>query len=245
MLARSTRRSSARRRDRRTSGVDPGRRVCLGCRLDLTWRQILRRGTGRGRRRVTSGSPLFRIGRALPRRAARAGWATCCPTLPDKPAPDDWPARRDYDTGWQRRLFDAGYAGISWPTEYGGRGATLVEQLIFLEETTRAGRALRRRQLRGHAARRADDHGRGQRPSRRPSTCPRILRGEEVWCQGFSEAGRGQRPGVAVVPGRARRRRVRGHRREDLDELRPGRRLVRAADPHRSRGARSTRASRG
>ncbi len=42
--------------------------------------------------------------------------------------------RRD----WQRALNDAGWAGISWPQEYGGRGATLVEQAIFNEEIVRA-----------------------------------------------------------------------------------------------------------
>ena len=38
------------------------------------------------------------------------------------PAPGihDWDARKAYDTGWQRKLFDAGYAGINWPKEYGG-----------------------------------------------------------------------------------------------------------------------------
>ena len=63
-------------------------------------------------------------------------------TLPGLPAPppfDDWAAKRAYDTGWQRRLHDAGYAGISWPKEYGGRGATPSEELIFLEESERAG----------------------------------------------------------------------------------------------------------
>src|SRR5437764_8122826 len=42
--------------------------------------------------------------------------------------------RRD----WQRALNDAGWAGLSWPQEYGGRGATLVEQAIFNEEVVRA-----------------------------------------------------------------------------------------------------------
>ena len=60
------------------------------------------------------------------------------PQLGPQPDPDDWPARRAYDTDWQRRLYEAGYAGINWPAEYGGRGATLTEQLIYLEETTRA-----------------------------------------------------------------------------------------------------------
>ena len=54
------------------------------------------------------------------------------------PPSHDWEARRAYDTGWQRKLYDAGYAGINWPKEYGGRDATLVEQLIYYEEIARA-----------------------------------------------------------------------------------------------------------
>ncbi|MDG1400096.1 MAG: acyl-CoA dehydrogenase family protein, partial [Candidatus Binatia bacterium] len=50
----------------------------------------------------------------------------------------DYQARRDYDTGWQRKLFEAGYAGITWPAEFGGRGLSLNQQLIYYEETTRA-----------------------------------------------------------------------------------------------------------
>ena len=40
------------------------------------------------------------------------------PKLPVQPARDDWSARRGWDTDWQRRLFDAGYAGINWPKEF-------------------------------------------------------------------------------------------------------------------------------
>ena len=58
------------------------------------------------------------------RRDLRAWLDETLPTLPPEPPFDDWTAKRAYDTGWQRRLFDAGYAGISWPREYGGRGAT-------------------------------------------------------------------------------------------------------------------------
>ena len=54
------------------------------------------------------------------------------------PPHDDWDAIRAYDTGWQRKLFEAGYAGMNWPREYGGRGATLGEQLVYFEETARA-----------------------------------------------------------------------------------------------------------
>src|SRR5271165_7043010 len=47
-------------------------------------------------------------------------------------------ARFAYLRAWQRKLFDAGWAGISWPKEYGGRGASLMEQVIFNEEMARA-----------------------------------------------------------------------------------------------------------
>ena len=60
------------------------------------------------------------------------------PKIPVQPARDDWSARRGWDTDWQRRLFDAGYAGINWPKEFGGQGATPSQHLVFLEETTRA-----------------------------------------------------------------------------------------------------------
>ena len=73
------------------------------------------------------------------RAEVRAWLAEALPALPPKPGPHDWDARRAYDTTWQRMLFDAGYAGINWPSEYGGRGASPTEHLIFLEETERAG----------------------------------------------------------------------------------------------------------
>ena len=70
----------------------------------------------------------------------RAWLAETLPTVPPEPPhDDDWQAKRSYDTGWQRRLYEAGYAGIAWPKEYGGRGASPTEELIFLEETEKAG----------------------------------------------------------------------------------------------------------
>ena len=68
----------------------------------------------------------------------RAWLADALPTVPPEPDRFDVAGRRTWDTDWQRRLYDAGYAGINWPKEYGGRGATPAEHLIFLEETERA-----------------------------------------------------------------------------------------------------------
>ena len=53
-----------------------------------------------------------------------------------EPAGDE--AAFQFRLAWQRKLHDAGWAGVSWPKEYGGRGATLVEQAIFNEEVVRA-----------------------------------------------------------------------------------------------------------
>src|SRR5947207_4769575 len=120
----------------------------------------------------------------------RAWLGEAVPTLPPKPALEDWTARREYDTAWQRMLHDAGYAGIDWPTAFGGRGATPTEHLIFLEETEAAGAPYVGVNFVGllHAgptlvAEAADEQ--------RARHLPRILRGEEVWCQGFSEPGAG------------------------------------------------------
>ena len=53
-----------------------------------------------------------------------------------EPEGDD--AAFEFRKDWQRRLHQAGWAGVAWPEEYGGRGATLVEQAIYNEEMVRA-----------------------------------------------------------------------------------------------------------
>lgn len=102
------------------------------------------------------------------------------------PSEHDWAARRAYDASWQRRLFDAGYAGMGWPVEFGGRGASLGEQLVYLEEYARAGAPPPGTMFVGtrHAGPTLIAEGSGDQ---RSFHLPRILRGEDVWCQGFSE----------------------------------------------------------
>ncbi|WP_052666516.1 acyl-CoA dehydrogenase family protein [Nitriliruptor alkaliphilus] len=114
-------------------------------------------------------------------------------TLPDVPAPpdvDDWAGRRAYDTAWQRRLFDAGYAGLDWPQEAGGRALSPTEHLIFLEETERAGAPYVGVNFVGllHAGPTLAAEGTAEQRARH---LPAILRGDEVWCQGFSEPDAG------------------------------------------------------
>ena len=107
-----------------------------------------------------------------------------------RPRGDDLRARRAFDVAWQRKLFDAGWAGISWPKEYGGRGASLMEQLIWYEEYARAGAPEITTTFVGlnHCGPTLIACG---TPEQKAYHLPRILRGDVVWCQGFSEPNAG------------------------------------------------------
>jgi alkylation response protein AidB-like acyl-CoA dehydrogenase len=102
----------------------------------------------------------------------------------------DWLGRRAYDSHWQRMLFDAGYAGINWPKEFGGGGASPTEQLIFLEESERAHAPYVGVNFVGllHAGPTLIAEA---SPEQQQQHLPGILKGDEVWCQGFSEPGAG------------------------------------------------------
>jgi alkylation response protein AidB-like acyl-CoA dehydrogenase len=95
-----------------------------------------------------------------------------------------------FDKAWQRALYDAGWAGISWPTDYGGRGLSLIEQVIWFEEYARAGAPWIGANFVGI------NHGgptliMNASEAQKKYHLPRILRAEEIWCQGFSEPGAG------------------------------------------------------
>ncbi len=94
-------------------------------------------------------------------------------------------AEFEFARQWQAKLHDAGYAGLSWPEEYGGKGATLIEQAIFSEEMARA-RAPRPANVLGlvMGGPVVIAHGNEQQKERYLEP---ILSAEEIWCQGFSE----------------------------------------------------------
>lgn len=86
---------------------------------------------------------------------------------------------------WQLKLHAAGWAGISWPKEYGGRGATMIEQAIFTGEAA-AQEAPSPANVLGLAMGGPVVIAHGTEAQKERYLEP-ILTGEEIWCQGFSE----------------------------------------------------------
>jgi alkylation response protein AidB-like acyl-CoA dehydrogenase len=100
-------------------------------------------------------------------------------------------ARRfeDADREWSRKLGEAGYAGLTWPKEYGGAGAPYSHQAIFLEELARAEAPSHLGVIGlGMAGPTIIAWGTDEQKQR---YLPRILDAEEIWCQGFSEPDAG------------------------------------------------------
>ncbi len=95
----------------------------------------------------------------------------------------------DSSLAWHRRLHAGGWVGIHWPKEFGGRGASLMEQVIFAEEIIAAGAPpgvnMIGLTMVGPAV---IHHGTEQEKAR---WLPSILSADEIWCQGFSEPGAG------------------------------------------------------
>lgn len=90
---------------------------------------------------------------------------------------------------WNRILADAGYVAIGWPTDYGGRDAGLIEQVVWAEEMHRAGAPPTVNPIGlSNIAPAILQWGSDAQKQR---FLPRMRRGEDVWCQGFSEPGAG------------------------------------------------------
>jgi alkylation response protein AidB-like acyl-CoA dehydrogenase len=102
------------------------------------------------------------------------------------PSPEgDDQAEFEFRRAWQKTMHEAGWAGISWPEEYGGKGATLIEQAIFNEELGRQRVPLPANVL-GLVMGGPVVIAHGNQDQKERYLDP-ILSGEEIWCQGFSE----------------------------------------------------------
>lgn len=111
--------------------------------------------------------------------------------VPSEPAPYEGPAAREYALSWLRICHESGWAGISWPREYGGLGLSPQRAILWYEEYVRARApavldctfvAL------NHAGPTLIACGSEQQ---KQFHLPRILSGNSIWCQGFSEPNAG------------------------------------------------------
>jgi len=133
-----------------------------------------------------------------PYRAEFRGWLADHVTT--TPEPLDFEERLEYRRTWQRSLAEAGWAGPSWPEEYGGRGAGPLQQYMYYEELALArapalmngpGILLLGPTLMVHGT-----------EDLKQRFLPGLLTGDDVWCQGFSEPNAGS--DLAAVRTRAR-----------------------------------------
>jgi alkylation response protein AidB-like acyl-CoA dehydrogenase len=92
-----------------------------------------------------------------------------------------------FDTlrAWDAKTADAGWAAVSWPREFGGRGATVLEQLVYAEETTRARAPLPLNVIGMNNIAPAIMHYGTE--SQKRTLLPRMRRADDIWCQGMSE----------------------------------------------------------
>jgi alkylation response protein AidB-like acyl-CoA dehydrogenase len=97
---------------------------------------------------------------------------------------------RDPDTfetlrAWDATLADAGWGAVSWPPEYGGRGASVLEQLAYAEETTRARAPVPLNVIgMNNIAPAIMQYG---TETQKRELLPRMVRADDIWCQGMSE----------------------------------------------------------
>jgi alkylation response protein AidB-like acyl-CoA dehydrogenase len=90
---------------------------------------------------------------------------------------------------WQKQMHAAGFVGMDWPPEFGGRGASVLEQLILYQEMARAGSP--QFVNRGGVSMLGPTLMRHGTPAQRARFLPPILTADEIWCQGFSEPNAG------------------------------------------------------
>jgi alkylation response protein AidB-like acyl-CoA dehydrogenase len=112
-------------------------------------------------------------------------WVARLRSSSDVPRPEAY----EFLRSWQRRMYEAGFVGLTWPKEYGGRGLTFMEEMILHEELAlrRAPPVLNILAI-GMAGPTIIAYGTEEQKKRYPA---KMLSCEEVWCQGYSEPNAG------------------------------------------------------
>ncbi len=166
-----------------------------------------------------------------------ADWTSKVQAASDVPRPEAY----DFLRQWQRKMYEAGFVGLTWPKESGGRGLTFMEEMILQEEMAlaKAPPVLNILAV-GMAGPTIIAYGTEEQKKRYP---PKMLSCEEIWCQGYSEPNSGS--DLASLQTRA----VKDGEHYVINGQKVWTSLAHIADlddaacPHRPSGAPSTRAS--
>jgi alkylation response protein AidB-like acyl-CoA dehydrogenase len=111
--------------------------------------------------------------------------------VPDHGSPMEGPESRAYALAWQKRQYEGGWAGLTWPQAYGGRELPVLQQIIWFEEYARAKAPSTHNALfvgMNHAGPTLIACGSDEQKA---FHLPKIMKGEVIWCQGFSEPNAG------------------------------------------------------
>jgi alkylation response protein AidB-like acyl-CoA dehydrogenase len=111
--------------------------------------------------------------------------------VPEQGAPMEGRQARAYALAWQKRQFQGGWAGLTWPRAYGGRELPVLQQIVWFEEYARAKAPSTHNALfvgMNHAGPTLISCG---TEAQKAFHLPRIAQGEVIWCQGFSEPNAG------------------------------------------------------
>jgi len=122
-------------------------------------------------------------------RAKARNWLTA--NIPQKRRPANGRTSADFDREWQRKLYEHGWAGVAWPKEFGGMGLSGLQQVIWYEELarTRAPHYINTTYVAlMHAGPTLIARGTEEQKAHH---LPKILSGDALWCQGFSEPNAG------------------------------------------------------
>ncbi|MFN7988053.1 MAG: acyl-CoA dehydrogenase family protein [Thermoanaerobaculia bacterium] len=131
------------------------------------------------------------------REELRAWLASNVPAPYEGSLAEESPALVAYLRAWQRRLYEGGWLGLTWPKEYGGRGLGPVEQSIFMEEMALAS-APQVLGLVGIALIGPTIIAHGTEVQKRQYIAP-MLAGDKIWCQGYSEPNAGSDLGALTT----------------------------------------------
>lgn len=107
----------------------------------------------------------------------------------DRKLPEDNEHYSKFLRDWQRTLYEGGWAAISWPKEYGGRDATLMEEIIYHQEMVRVQSPPLVNYIGIHMV--APTLMQMGTDAQKEEFIEKILTGEQVWSQGYSEPGAG------------------------------------------------------